>query len=133
MSKFWGQHLIVDASGADFNMITDRENHALFLKQLVKDIDMVAYGEPLIEHFATHDPDKAGYSIVQLIETSNITAHFVDKDGSVYLDVFSCKPFNINLVIDCMIQYYGIQDWSIRNLGRSANRLLPRNISIGKE
>lgn len=131
MSEFWGQHVIIDASGADISKITDRNNHALFLKKLVKDIDMVAYGEPLIEHFATHDPDKAGYSIVQLIETSNITGHFVDKDGSVYLDVFSCKPFDSYTVILCMIQHYEIKNWSIINLRRSADKLLPQNVSIG--
>ena len=120
MSEFWGQHVIINASGADISKITDRNNHALFLKNLVKDIDMVAYGEPIIEHFATHDPDKAGYSIVQLIETSNITGHFVDKDGSVYLDVFSCKSFDANKVIDCMCEYYNIKGYEIIHFYRQA-------------
>ena len=50
---------------------------------------MKAYGDPIIEHFATHSPECAGYSLVQLIETSNICAHFSDLTGDVYLDVYS--------------------------------------------
>jgi len=34
-----------------------------------------------------------GYTLVQLIETSDITCHFAEEDNSVYLDLFSCKPF----------------------------------------
>ena len=56
---------------------------------------MVASGEPNIKHFATHNEDAAGYSLVQLIETSSITGHFVDKNGDCYIDIFSCKAFDI--------------------------------------
>jgi|UniRef100_A0A6C0B0Z1 hypothetical protein len=32
--------------------------------------------------------------LVKRIETSNITAHFCEETNDMYLDVFSCKPFN---------------------------------------
>ena len=64
--------------------------------QLVEEIDMV-HGQPMIEHFP-HDED-TGWSLVQLIETSSIN-HFVDKNGDFYLDVFSCKEFDIDKTID---------------------------------
>jgi S-adenosylmethionine/arginine decarboxylase-like enzyme len=63
-----------------------------FAKALVKEIDMVPYGEPQVVHFGSGD--KAGFTLVQLIETSNITAHFCEETNDMYLDVFSCKPFN---------------------------------------
>jgi hypothetical protein len=40
--------------------------------------DAKAYGAPVLEHFAEHLPEAAGYSPVQLIETSAITGHFCD-------------------------------------------------------
>ena len=55
---------------------------------------MVAYGEPLLAHFAVHSPAAAGWSVVQLIETSSITGHFCDANGDAYVDVFSCKEFD---------------------------------------
>jgi S-adenosylmethionine/arginine decarboxylase-like enzyme len=97
-TDYWGYHLILDCQGCNRNEVSNRENLAAFVKTLVKEIDMVAYGEPVLEHFATHDADKAGFSLVQLIETSSITGHFVDKNGDAYLDIFSCKPFDIEAV-----------------------------------
>ena len=52
---------------------------------------MVPYGSPQIVRFGSGN--KYGYTLVQLIETSNICAHFVEEDNSFYLDVFSCKEF----------------------------------------
>ncbi|MDX8431673.1 MAG: S-adenosylmethionine decarboxylase [Candidatus Algichlamydia australiensis] len=92
--EYWGYHLILDCKACDIEAITDRETITSFVKTLVEEIDMKAYGEPQLEHFATHDPDAAGYSLVQLIETSAITGHFVDKNGDAYIDIFSCKPFD---------------------------------------
>lgn len=102
---YWGYHFIVDMADCDHTAITSRENIDNFVKALVHGIAMKAYGEPIIEHFATHDPDKAGHSLVQLIETSNISAHFVDKDNSGFIDIFSCKPFDTKVAKD-IIQHY---------------------------
>lgn len=67
---------------------------------------MRAFGEPVCEHFATHDPDAAGYSLVQLIETSSITGHFVDRNGDAYIDVFSCKPFDVETARAVVREYF---------------------------
>jgi S-adenosylmethionine/arginine decarboxylase-like enzyme len=48
---------------------------------------------------ATHLPEAAGYSLVQLIETSAVTGHFCDASGDAYLDVFSCKDFDAQVAI----------------------------------
>lgn len=90
---WWGYHLILDCAGCDIWKITDGDNIKNFIAALVERIGMTAYGPPILEHFATHDPDKGGYSVIQLIETSNICGHFVDKTGDCYLDIFSCKPY----------------------------------------
>ncbi len=96
--KAWGQHLILDLAGCNQNIRKEAAIRA-FVEQLVTAIDMVAYGEPVIEHFAEHLPDAAGFSLVQLIETSAITGHFSDNNGDAYLDIFSCKPFDNETVI----------------------------------
>ncbi len=102
---YWGYHLILDCQACNRKEISSPENLAAFVKTLVREIDMVAYGEPMLEHFATHDPSKGGFSLVQLIETSSITGHFVDKNGDAYLDVFSCKPFDIETVKRVVTEY----------------------------
>lgn len=102
---YWGYHTIMDCGGCNHNAITDRDNIYNFAKQLVKDIDMIAYGEPQIVNFGTDD--KAGYTLIQLIETSNISCHFVNSLDQMYLDVFSCKPYDMRIVEDLVIKYFG--------------------------
>jgi len=104
MGKYWGYHLTLDCGGCDANAIRDHDTIYKFTKQLVKDIDMVAYGEPQIVDFGSGD--KAGYTMVQLIETSNICAHFVNETNDIYLDVFSCKPYDENTVMDLVRDYF---------------------------
>lgn len=104
-TTYWGHHLVINAGGCDPKAISSYDVIHDFTKRLVKDIDMVAYGEPQIVMFGSGD--KAGYTLVQLIETSNICAHFVEQYNEVYLDVFSCKPFDSQVVVDLVTEYFG--------------------------
>ncbi len=103
---YWGYHLILDCKSCDKETIKDPEHIKAFIKTLVERIDMKAYGEPILEHFATHNPLAGGYSLVQLIETSDITAHFVDLNGDAYFDIFSCKSFDIPAAEDVIQTFF---------------------------
>jgi S-adenosylmethionine/arginine decarboxylase-like enzyme len=106
MNETWGYHLLLDCTAGNLEEIKSKENIYNFIKELVVAIDMVAFGEPWIERFATHDAEKAGFSLCQMIETSNITGHFCDKDGNFYIDVFSCKPFENDIVLNVVDKYF---------------------------
>jgi S-adenosylmethionine decarboxylase len=103
--RYWGYHAIIDAAECDNAAITSYDVIYTFAKELVRDIDMVAYGEPQIVNFGSGD--KAGYTLVQLIETSNICAHFVPSLNEMYLDVFSCKPFDEKVVEALVAKHFG--------------------------
>ena len=94
MMIVWGRHLILDCVACDRGAVRDADAIREFCEDLVESIGMVAFDEPMLEHFATHLPEAAGYSLVQLIETSAIMGHFCDESGDAYLDVFSCKDFD---------------------------------------
>lgn len=114
----WGYHFAVNAV-CDPAKVVDPDNIRAFSKALVEAIDMVAYGEPTVVHFAEHSADKAGYTLVQLIETSNICAHFVDSTGEMYLDVFSCKQFDPEVVLKKAHEFFatsvGNCQWFVRD------------------
>ncbi len=116
----WGMHLIADAAGCRRDIVTDAEQLADFVCDLVEAIDMRAHGAPRIEHFAEHTPDAAGYSLVQLIETSNITGHFCDLTGDAYIDIFSCKPFNPDIAVDLIRDRLGARSVSRTVIMRQA-------------
>lgn len=87
----WGYHLMINAGGCDPVALRSKSTIAAFAKALVKGINMVAFGAPRIVHFGSGHTK--GYTLIQLIETSDITAHFVEGANEIYLDVFSCKSF----------------------------------------
>jgi S-adenosylmethionine/arginine decarboxylase-like enzyme len=69
-----------------------------FISSLVHDIDMTAFGE--CQCFRFGEGDEIGLSAVQLIYTSSITMHTNDLHREGYLDVFSCKDFSENQVLE---------------------------------
>ena len=118
MSKYWGFHLMLDCAACDKEKITDAAHITAFAKDLVKRIDMVAYGEPQVVNFGSGN--KAGYTLVQLIETSNICAHFCNDTGDMYLDVFSCKDFYASDAISVIKDYFSPEKVHFKFLKRDA-------------
>jgi len=102
--KTWGTELVADLGYCDLASIKNPEHIKAFASYLVAQIDMVAFGEPIVVHFGSED--KMGYTLVQLIETSNITAHFSEDTCSAFVNVFSCKPFETNVVLDVLQAFF---------------------------
>ena len=48
----------------------------------------------------------AGFTLLQMIETSNIAAHFAENIGQVYIDVFSCKAFDVEVALGICRKYF---------------------------
>ncbi len=94
---YYGKHLILTARGCNKNIL-DTKTIATFMTALTKRIDMVAYGDPIAARFG--GGIEVGISAVQLIETSAIVIHTNDQARDMYLDVFSCKTFSEDKVIE---------------------------------
>ena len=118
MNKSWGKHLVLDAASCTPASIRCPANIHRFTQVLVKKIDMVAYGPPQIVMFGSGN--KKGYTLVQLIETSNICAHFVEETNDMYLDVFSCKDFDPHIVVGIVAEYFKPADVQTRCMLRQA-------------
>ena len=116
---YWGYHLMLDISGCS-EAIKSRDAIYNFNKDLVTKIDMIAHGEPIIEFLLPGDP-KQGYSLMQLITTSNICAHFVETDMTAYIDIFSCKPFDINVAQNVVKEHFAPTKMRINYITRNAD------------
>jgi S-adenosylmethionine/arginine decarboxylase-like enzyme len=100
---YYGKHLILTALSCNPNIL-DTKKIAGFMTDLVKRIDMVAFGDPIAERFG--QGHEIGISAVQLIETSAIVMHTNDQARDMYLDVFSCKSFSEHEVIRFVKEFY---------------------------
>ena len=93
----WGMEASIDLFWCNPASIRDPEHIRAFALALCDFIQMHRYGEPLIVHFGKEE-HLSGYTLVQLIETSNITAHFIDQPtpdqgNAGCLNIFSCASF----------------------------------------
>jgi len=93
MKDVWGQLLSVDLRGCEHSFLTSPEKLKEFSKRICKEIDMIPFGEPIIKRFG--EGSLEGYSMIQFIMTSSITVHLDEIDNRAFIDIFSCKRFNI--------------------------------------
>ena len=119
MNESWGYHALFDCEECPVEKFTE-DNIRSFITNIVRDIGMKSYGDPMIAHFASHNPDVAGFSFCQMIETSNITGHFVDKNGDCYIDIFSCKAFDIETAKSVVNKYFSPKQIKVTYLTRQA-------------
>ena len=103
---YWGLASGIDIYDCDPDKIRDADLIRRFVVELCELIEMKRFGETTIVHFG-EDERVAGYSMVQLIETSLISAHFANKTNAVYLDVFSCKAYDPEEVRRFAQEFFG--------------------------
>jgi len=106
--NMFGQELTLNLYQCDLAKISDGAEIKKFVVELCDNvIKMKRYGEPLIPHFGHDNPITSGYSLVQLIETSSVTAHFSEYKKSVYLNIFSCAWFDAKSTEEFCKTFFG--------------------------
>jgi len=102
----WGIATSIDIYNCNPATIRDADKIRQFVSELCDLIEMRRFGDTQVVHFG-EDERVAGYSMVQLIETSLISAHFANQTNATYLDVFSCKPYEPEVVADFAQTFFG--------------------------
>ena len=92
-TEYWGVSSSIDLYECDLDLMNDADAIREFVKILCDRIKMKRYGETQVVFFGD-EPRVQGYSMTQLIETSLISAHFANASRAIYLDVFSCAPYD---------------------------------------
>jgi len=101
----WGLLSCIDLYECDPDIIRDAEAIKRFVVQLCDLIKMKRFGQTQVVHFG-EDERVAGFSMTQLIETSLISAHFANQSNTTYLDVFSCKTYDPEMVAQFAKKYF---------------------------
>ncbi len=105
--------LLLDVDPIPAEDCTDPEQCVAFVTELCDLIHMKRHGNSSFEHFG--EGSLAGWTVIQLIETSHVVAHFMDPHvdvgdggdagglhlvGGLHLDVCSCAEFDPRTVVD---------------------------------
>jgi S-adenosylmethionine/arginine decarboxylase-like enzyme len=102
----WGMAASIDIYNCNPRTIRNAEKIRQFVDELCELIEMRKFGPTTVVHFGEEER-VAGFSMVQLIETSLISAHFANATNTTYLDVFSCKPYDPAVVVEFARKFFG--------------------------
>lgn len=104
--NLYGKELLLTLIDCDPAVLCSKQKITHFAKAMCKVIDMRPYGKPFVARFGLGKDFTAGYSMVQLIETSSITGHFSELWNRVYLDIFSCKEYDEKKALNFAKKYF---------------------------
>ncbi len=114
---YWGLSSCIDLYECDLSLMQDASAIKRFVVELCERIGMRRYGETQVVNFGD-EPRVAGFSMTQLIETSLISAHFADASRAIYLDVFSCAPYDPQAVAAYARDYFKAQRFNLQSVER---------------
>jgi hypothetical protein len=110
---FWGKLVSVDLVGCN-DKITEPQEIRRFCNGLCKNIKMKKYGPIHLKRFGVGKLE--GYSFMQFIETSSITAHFEEQQNpkKAFIDIFSCKDFDEKKAVRFCKSFFGADKAKIK-------------------
>ena len=91
-----------------------------WMKTLIKKIDMKLMQGPTISY--VDQPGNRGTTCMALIETSHIVIHIWDEPnpGLSQLDIYSCKEFNLEIVMKHIKEYFNVLNMQYKFLDRTS-------------
>ncbi len=103
----YGRHLSLYAHvEAGPSTLADPTRVSQFLTDLVATIGMTILAGP-ISGFESGDPATEGCSAVVILHESHAAIHTYSLLSTVFLDVFSCRPFDCDDVLDALSDAFG--------------------------
>lgn len=112
LEKAWGLSTQIDLYDCDPERIRSRDDIEQFTHTLCKMLGVEMFGPTQIVRFGNH-PEVYGYSMVQLIQTSLVSAHFAEDTNAVYLDVFSCKYYDASEAVQYAQDFFKAKDVNV--------------------
>ena len=115
--KFWGKSAIIDLYDCNERIKTP-ERIKEFIDKLCIKINMKKHGPLYLERFG--EGKLEGYSCMQFIETSSITAHFEEQQTptKAFIDIFSCKDFDEKKALIFCKSFFGAKKAKLKTIIR---------------
>src|SRR5574338_410614 len=115
--EYWGVSSCSNLYDCDLSLMQNAQAIREFVVLLCDRIKMRRYGETQVVFFGD-EPRVQGFSMTQLIETSLISAHFADASRAIYLDVFSCAPYDPEAAARFAAEYFKAGDFTFNVVHR---------------
>jgi S-adenosylmethionine decarboxylase len=116
----YGPHLMLDLNDCDSAILDDLEACFRLLNELPEKIGMTKITQPYVFRYSGLVPEDEGITGVTIIAESHISLHTYPKKNFVFVDIFSCKPFDVEGARDHVVQFFQSKSPSVHTQERGA-------------
>ena len=123
-SENFGPHLMLDLRKCDKEKLRDYNLVFDVLHDLPGKIGMTKITQPYVFPYSGLVPEDKGRTGTVIIAESHISIHTFQEKDYCFVDVFSCKDFNVDYAADYLVEAFNSQDFDkyIVNRGRNFTR-----------
>ena len=113
-----GTHLVLDGFTSNRSLLQDMDLVRTFLDEYPNRMHMTKIMPPYVFRYQGDSPQESGLSGIVIIAESHISIHTFPAKGYVSVDVFSCRPFDVNEATQYLVEYFNLSDFHRQVLDR---------------
>src|SRR3989338_5959447 len=117
----FGQHLTIDASQCDRKKLLDHSLVYDILDQLPKKLGMTKMILPHVVKWLDPGATIPGISGFVMIAESHVSMHTFPEKDYVFIDVFSCKGFDVDSAVKLLVSAFGAKKYIKNVVARGAD------------
>ena len=117
MEEF-GPHITIDLKGCPKEVLSDYNLHFNYLKSLPELIHMTPITQPYVFPYSGLVPEDKGITGIVIIAESHISVHSFEDKGYCFIDIFSCKDFDVERAIHITKDLFKPEDFEINVVAR---------------
>lgn len=102
----YGPHLMLDLNDCNPEILDDLGACFKLLNELPERIGMTKITQPYVFRYSGLIPEDEGITGVTVIAESHISLHTYPRKSFVFVDLFSCKPFDVERARDYIVQFF---------------------------
>jgi len=114
----FGPHVTIDANDCDFQKMCDHKLLYDVLNELPGFVGMHKMTLPFVVPWMDNGATVEGYSGFVMIAESHISIHTFPEKNYIFIDIFSCKPFEIEKALDYFKEKLGIKSMTVNVVER---------------
>jgi S-adenosylmethionine decarboxylase len=122
---------MLDGYGCDPTKLESQDYVRAFLDEFPEDIGMTKLMKPYVSKCGDAGHRNYGLSGFVLIAESHVSVHTFPKEGSISVDVFSCRSFDVGIAEREIVKRFGIKRIERNVLDRGID--YPTSIGLARE
>ena len=118
-------HVIIDGYGGDPDQLADENVVRVILDQVPELMGMTKITQPHVLRYTGSKPEDWGVSGFVMIAESHISMHTFPERKLIWADVFSCKDFDPQPVLDEIKRRFSLRNMDVQSIPRNLEPFSP--------